>query len=61
MEKGECESSLLAWVCVQLEVLARELAEGVWRGIYTSPPEKEPLGSGLPGDSGYKLENSELA
>ena len=57
----ECESSLFAWVCVQLEVLASEPTERVWRGIYTSPTEKEPLGSGLPGDSGYKPGNSGLA
>ena len=37
------------------------LAERVWRDIYTSPPEKEPLGSGLPGDSGYKPGNSGTA
>ena len=61
MKKGECESSLFAWVCVQLEVLASEPTERVWRGIYTSPTEKEPLGSGLPGDSGYKPVNSGLA
>jgi len=61
MEKGECESSLLARVWVQFEVLARVLAERVWRDIYTSPPEKEPLGSGLPGDSGYKPGNSGTA
>ena len=58
MEKGECESSLLARFCIQFEVLASEGSEGVWRSIYTSSPEKEPLGSGLPGDSGYKPEYS---
>jgi len=39
MKKGERESSLFAWVCVQFVILARELAEGVWRGIYTSSPK----------------------
>ena len=61
MKNGECESSLLARFCIQFEVLASEGSEGVWRSIYTSSPEKEPLGSGLPGDSGYKPEYSGTA
>ena len=35
--------------------------KGYGGGIYTSPTEKELLGSGLPGDSGYKPGNSGLA
>ena len=56
MKKGECESSLFAWVCVQLVNFARVMAEGVWRGIYTSPPENQLLGQGYPETPGISPE-----
>jgi len=33
--------------------VAREEAERVWRGYIYSSASKEPLGEGVPGDSGY--------